>query len=128
MKVIQTGEAPAPVGPYSQAVESQGIIFVSGQVGIDPKTGKNVEGGIEKETEQALKNIQVILKKAGLTLENVAKVTVYLKDITDFQSMNGVYSQVFSQHKPARACVEANMVKDFRVEIDCIATRDESAD
>jgi 2-iminobutanoate/2-iminopropanoate deaminase len=124
LKVIQTGEAPAPVGPYSQAVESQGMIFVSGQVGINPKTGKKVEGGIEKETEQVLKNIKAILEKAGLTLENVAKVTVYLKDINDFQSMNGVYSQFFSQHKPARACVEANMVKDFLVEIDCIAVRE----
>jgi 2-iminobutanoate/2-iminopropanoate deaminase len=124
LKVIQTGEAPAPVGPYSQAVESQGMIFVSGQVGINPETGKKVEGGIEKETEQVLKNIKAILEKAGLTLENVAKVTVYLKDINDFQSMNGVYSQFFSQHKPARACVEANMVKDFLVEIDCIAVRE----
>jgi 2-iminobutanoate/2-iminopropanoate deaminase len=124
LKVIQTGEAPAPVGPYSQAVESQGMVFVSGQVGINPKTGKKVEGGIEKETEQVLKNIKAILEKAGLTLENVAKVTVYLKDINDFQSMNGVYSQFFSQHKPARACVEANMVKDFLVEIDCIAVRE----
>jgi 2-iminobutanoate/2-iminopropanoate deaminase len=124
LKVIQTGEAPAPVGPYSQAVESQGMVFVSGQVGINPKTGKKVEGGIEKETEQVLKNIKAILEKAGLTPENVAKVTVYLKDINDFQSMNGVYSQFFSQHKPARACVEANMVKDFLVEIDCIAVRE----
>lgn len=124
MKVIQTGEAPAPVGPYSQAVESQGMVFVSGQVGINPKTGKKVEGGIEKETEQVLKNIRAILEKTGLTLENVAKVTVYLKDINDFQSMNGVYSQFFSRNKPARACVEANMVKDFLVEIDCIAARE----
>jgi 2-iminobutanoate/2-iminopropanoate deaminase len=124
LKVIQTGEAPAPVGPYSQATESQGMVFVSGQVGIDPTTGKKVEGGIEKETEQVLKNIRAILEKAGLTLENVAKVTVYLKDINDFQSMNGVYSQLFSQHRPARACVEANMVKDFLVEIECIATRE----
>jgi 2-iminobutanoate/2-iminopropanoate deaminase len=124
LKVIQTGEAPAPVGPYSQAVESHGMVFVSGQVGIDPTTGKKVEGGIEKETEQVLKNIRAILEKAGLTLENVAKVTVYLKDINDFQSMNGVYSQFFSQHRPARACVEANMVKDFLVEIECIATRE----
>ncbi|MGC1121703.1 MAG: RidA family protein [Candidatus Methanofastidiosia archaeon] len=124
MKVIHTGEAPAPVGPYSQAVESQGMVFVSGQVGIDPETGKKVEGGIEKETEQVLKNIMAILEKAGLHLGNVAKVTVYLKDINDFQSMNGVYSQFFSQHRPARACVEANMVKDFLVEIDCIAIRE----
>lgn len=124
MKVIQSGSAPKPVGPYSQGIEVKGLVFVSGQVGIDPETGAKVDGGIEKETEQTLKNIVAILKEAGLTLKDVAKVTVYLKDINDFTRMNGVYTTFFSEHKPARACVEANLVKDFLVEIDAIAVKE----
>jgi len=123
MKVIQSENAPNPVGPYSQGIEAGGIVFVSGQVGINPETGSKVEGGIEKETEQVLTNIEAILKEAGLTLKDVAKVNVYLKDISDFSRMNQVYSTFFSEHKPARACVEANLVKDFLVEIDAIAVR-----
>ena len=121
MKVIETKNAPEPVGPYSQAIGGGGLVFVSGQVGINPGTGTKVEGGIEKETEQTLRNIKAILEETGLHLEDVAKVTVYLKDINDFSRMNQVYSQFFSEHKPARACVEANLVKDFLVEIDAIA-------
>ncbi|MBU7045337.1 MAG: RidA family protein [Theionarchaea archaeon] len=124
MKVIQSGEAPKPVGPYSQGIETKGLLFVSGQVGIDPETGAKVDGGIEKETEQTLKNIKAILEEAGLTLKDVAKVTVYLKDINDFSRMNEVYTTFFSEHKPARACVEANLVKDFLVEIDAIAVKE----
>ncbi|KYK35285.1 MAG: hypothetical protein AYK19_22460 [Theionarchaea archaeon DG-70-1] len=123
MKVIQSENAPNPVGPYSQGIEAGGIVFVSGQVGINPETGSKVEGGIEKETEQVLTNIEAILKEAGLTLKDVAKVNVYLKDISDFSRMNQVYSTFFSEHKPARACVEANLVKDFLVEIDAVAVR-----
>ena len=119
--IVETEKAPKPVGPYSQAIKAGGMVFVSGQVGIDPETGTKVEGGIEKETEQTLRNVKAILKEAGLTLKDVAKVTVYLKDINDFSRMNQVYSQVFTEHKPARACVEANLVKDFLVEIDAIA-------
>lgn len=124
MKVIQSGEAPKPVGPYSQGIEANRLVFVSGQVGIDPETGAKVDGGIEKETEQTLKNIKAILKEAGLTLKDVAKATVYLKDINDFSRMNEVYTTFFSEHKPARACVEANLVKDFLVEIDAIAVKE----
>ncbi len=119
--IIETEKAPKPVGPYSQAIKAGGMVFVSGQVGIDPETGEKVEGGIEKETEQTLQNVRAILEEAGLTLKDVAKVTVYLKDINDFSRMNQVYSQVFAEHKPARACVETNLVKDFLVEIDAIA-------
>ncbi len=121
MKVIETKNAPEPVGPYSQAIAGGGLVFVSGQVGINPGTGTKVEGGIEKETEQTLRNIKAILEETGLQLKDVAKVTVYLKDINDFSRMNQVYSQFFTEHKPARACVEANLVKDFLVEIDAIA-------
>jgi len=121
MKVIETKNAPEPVGPYSQAIVGGGLVFVSGQVGINPETGTKGEGGIEKETEQTLTNIKAILEETGLHLKDVAKVTVYLKDINDFSRMNQVYSQFFTEHKPARACVEANLVKDFLVEIDAIA-------
>jgi 2-iminobutanoate/2-iminopropanoate deaminase len=122
--IIETKNAPKPVGPYSQAVEAGGIVFVSGQLGIDPETGTKVDGGIAKETEQALKNIVAIVQEAGLQVKDVAKVTVYLKDITDFSSMNQIYSTVFSDHKPARACVEVNLMKDFLVEIDAIAVKE----
>lgn len=121
--IIETKKAPKPVGPYSQAVEAGGIVFVSGQLGIDPGTGTKVDGGIGKETEQALKNIEAILQGAGLQAKDVVKVTVYLKDINDFSRMNQTYSTFFSDHKPARACVEANLVKDFLVEIDAIAVK-----
>lgn len=111
------------MGPYSQAVEASGFVFVSGQVGINPETGTKVDGGIEKETEQVLQNIKAILEEAGLQLQDVVKVTVFLKDINDFSNMNNVYSQFFTAHKPARACVEANLVKDFLVEIDAVAVK-----
>lgn len=123
MKVILSKKAPQPVGPYSQGIEAGGFLFVSGQLGIDPETGAKVEGGIEKETEQTLKNIQAILEEAGLKLKDAVKVTVYLRNISDFSKMNEVYSRFFTDNKPARACVEANLVKDFLVEIDCVAVR-----
>jgi 2-iminobutanoate/2-iminopropanoate deaminase len=121
--IINTENAPKPVGPYSQAVKAGGMLFVSGQAGINPETGAKVSGGIKKETDQTLKNIEAIITEAGLSLHNVVKVTVYLKDINDFSAMNEVYSQFFSEHKPARACIEANLVKDFLVEIDAIAVK-----
>lgn len=123
MRVIRSDNAPQPVGPYSQAIEANGFVFVSGQLGINPKTGAKVEGGIEKETEQTLRNIEAILREAELTLSEVAKVTVYLKNMSDFPAMNQVYSRFFSEHKPARATVEANLVKDFLVEIDAVAVK-----
>ncbi len=123
MRVIRSDNAPQPVGPYSQAIEANGFVFVSGQLGINPKTGAKVEGGIEKETEQTLRNIEAILKEAELTLSEVAKVTVYLKNMSDFPTMNEVYSRFFSEHKPARATVETNLVKDFLVEIDAVAVK-----
>lgn len=121
--IINTEHAPAPVGPYSQAVKAGNILFVSGQVGINPETNTRVQGGIKKEVNQTLNNINAIVQKAGFSLHDIVKVTVYLKDITDFSAMNEVYSQFFSEHKPARACIEANLVKDFLVEIDAFAVK-----
>jgi 2-iminobutanoate/2-iminopropanoate deaminase len=120
IKQIYTEKAPKPVGPYSQAVLVENLIFVSGQLGINEE-GKLVEG-IEAQTKQALTNIKNILESQGCDLSNVVKVTVYLKDISHFSIMNKVYSQFFSPPYPARTTVKAELaLKDALVEIDAIA-------
>jgi len=122
LKPIHTDNAPAAVGPYSQAVQAGNMIFISGQLPIDPAIGKIVEGGVKAETEQALKNAQAILKEAGLTLNDVAKTTVLLDNIEDFAAMNEVYAQFFTDHKPARAAFEvAKLPLGVAVEIEMIA-------
>lgn len=123
-EVIQTDLAPAPVGPYSQAIRASGLIFVAGQIPLDPATGQIVgEGDVAKQTEQVIANIVAILQAAGVTLEHVVKTTVFLADLHDFAEMNAVYAKYFDEAiAPARACVEvARLPKDVRVEIDCIA-------
>lgn len=120
-KSILTEKAPKPVGPYSQGIQVGNLIFVSGQVGFDPSTSKIVSGGIEKQTAQALENIKNILENANLTLENVVRATVFLKDINDFSSMNAVYSRYFSKHPPTRTTVGANLIPSALVMIDAIA-------
>ena len=123
-KSIQTNKAPSAVGPYSQAMEMNGILFISGQVPLVPETGKIIEGSIKEQTRRVLQNIEAILDEAGYKLSDIVKTTVYLKDIQDFGAMNEVYSTVFSEDKPARA---AFAVKDLpmnaMVEIDAIAIR-----
>lgn len=122
-KVIHSDFAPEAIGPYSQAIKSHGMLFVSGQIPMDPKTGEVIEGGIEAQTRQSLENIKAILKEADIGFENVVKTTVYLKHIEDFVIMNTVYAQYFKGKCPARACVEVgNLPKDALVEIDLIAT------
>jgi 2-iminobutanoate/2-iminopropanoate deaminase len=127
-KVIQTDQAPAPVGPYNQAIAATGqLIFVAGQVPLDPATGQVVgEGDITKQTEQAIANVEAILKAAGATFQDVVKTTVFLADMNDFSAMNAVYAQAFGDAEaPARACVEVSRLpKDVRVEIECIAVID----
>jgi 2-iminobutanoate/2-iminopropanoate deaminase len=124
-KIIQTDLAPAPVGPYNQAIVATGkMLFVSGQVAIDPATNQLVyDGDVAKQTEQVMANLAAILKEAGATFEDVVKTGVFLKDMNDFATMNGVYSRYFDEATaPARACVEvARLPKDVLVEIDCIA-------
>ncbi len=124
-EVIHTDLAPAPVGPYNQAIRASGsFVFVAGQIPLDPATGQIVgEGDVAKQTEQAIANITVILQAAGVTLEHVVKTTVFLADMNDFAEMNAVYAKYFNEATaPARACVEvARLPKDVRVEIDCIA-------
>lgn len=123
-KQISTTNAPAAIGPYSQAVEVNGMVFVSGQLPIDPSTGNFAEGGIKELTFQSLTNMKNILAEAGLTMENVVKTTVFLADIADFAEMNEVYATFFEGVCPARSAVAVKTLpKEARVEIECIAVR-----
>ena len=121
-EVFKTNRAPAPIGPYSQAVRAGSLLFISGQGPIDPKTGKKVIGDIKEQTRQVLENIKVILEAAGLTLENVVKVNVYLRNMSDFPKMNEVYKEYFKENPPARTTVQAIPPADIDVEIDAIAS------
>ncbi len=119
---IQTPSAPAAIGPYSQAIKSGPLLFVSGQIPLDPKTGELVKGGIEAETRRVLDNMSAILEAAGTNLGNVVKTTIYLKSMGDFAKVNEIYGSYFKPPFPARATVEvARLPKDVQVEIDCIA-------
>lgn len=124
-QIIQTDLAPAPVGPYNQAIVATGrMLFVSGQIAIDPTTNKLVyDGDVAKQTEQVMANLEAILTAAGATFEDVVKTGVYLKDMNDFAKVNAIYAGYFDEATaPARACVEvARLPKDVLVEIDCIA-------
>ena len=123
-KIIKTKHAPAAIGPYSQAVCSESLIFTSGQIAIDPNTNEFISAEIGQETEQTIKNIIAILEADGLNLDNVVKTTVYLVDLKNFNQMNKVYETFFNKNKPARACVEVSALpKGAKVEIDAIATR-----
>ena len=125
MKPINTPNAPAAIGPYSQAIDSGcGLVFVSGQLPIDPATGAFPEGGVAQQTLQSILNAQAILKEAGLELSNVVKTTVFLADMGDFGAMNEVYGQFFTQPFPARSAVAVKTLpKGALVEIECIASR-----
>ena len=125
MKPIHTEKAPAAIGPYSQAIDSgAGLVFVSGQLPIDPATGAFPEGGVAEQTRQSLLNARAILQAAGLDLNNVVKTTVFLADMADCGAMNEVYAQFFAAPFPARSAVAVkDLPKGARVEIECIATR-----
>ena len=121
-EVIATPNAPQAIGPYSQAIRANGLVFVSGQIPLDPSTGQLLEGGVAQQTERVLANLEAILKAAGSALDQVVRTTVYLKDMGEFAAMNEVYARFFPREAPARATVEvARLPKDVRVEIDCIA-------
>ena len=123
-KEISTTNAPAAIGPYSQGVEVNGHVFVSGQLPVDPKTGEFVEGGIKEQTLQVFKNIAAILKKADMTLDNVVKTTVFLTDMADFAEMNEVYATQFTGTFPARwAFAVKTLPKNAPIEIEVIAAR-----
>ena len=123
-KVISTTNAPAAIGPYSQAIEVNGMLFISGQIPIDPATGEIVAGGITEQTTQSFKNIRAILTEAGYTLDNVVKTTVFLSDMADFAAMNAVYAQQFSGDFPARSAVAVTTLpKNVLVEVETIAAK-----
>lgn len=122
-KVISTSNAPKAIGPYSQAIEAGGLIFVSGQIPLIPATGEIVEGSVEVQTARVLENLKAILDAAGSSLENVVKTTVYITNMDDFAKVNGIYGQYFQENPPARVCVEVSKLpKGALVEIDVIAT------
>ena len=123
-KIINTTNAPAPVGPYNQSVMVGNMLFVSGQIPIDPSTGELVQGSIEEETTQVMKNLKAVLAEAGMDFNNVAKASVFVKDMNDYSKINGVYAQYFDEATaPARELVEvANLPKFVNVEISVIAS------
>ncbi|RKX94088.1 MAG: reactive intermediate/imine deaminase [Spirochaetes bacterium] len=122
-KIIETEKAPGAIGPYSQAVEANGFLFTAGQIPVNPETG-NIPEGIEAQTRQSLMNVSAVLEAAGLSLSNVVKATVFLKDMNMFAAMNGVYSTFFTKNHPSRSAVEvARLPKDVLIEIEVIAVK-----
>lgn len=125
MNAILTEQAPAAIGPYSQAIHAGRLVFVSGQLPVDPATGTFAEGGIKELTRQSLTNMKHILEAEGLTMAQVVKTTVFLADMADFAEMNEVYAQFFSQPFPARSAIAVKTLpKNARLEIECIASED----
>lgn len=123
MKRINTDKAPAAIGPYSQALDLGNIVYLSGQIPVNPETGEMTDT-IEGQTQQSMKNVEAILKEAGLTLSNVVKTTIFLSDLADFAAMNAVYESFLETPYPTRSCVQvAAIPKGAKVEIECIAVR-----
>ena len=121
--IINTEKAPAAIGPYSQAIRVEDMLFTSGQLGIDPATGELPEG-VQAQTQQSLRNIAAILEEAGFGRKDVVKTTVFIRDMNDFGAVNQIYSAFFGDHKPARSCVEvARLPKDGLVEIEVVAAK-----
>ena len=122
-RVVSTSQAPKAIGPYSQAIVSNGWAFLSGQIPLDPETNQLIDGDVAVQTERVLENLKAVLEAAGSSLDRVVKTTVYLQDMGEFATMNEVYGRYFPSDAPARATVEAaRLPKNVRVEIDCIAT------
>jgi len=120
-EIIKTQKAPSAIGPYSQAIRAENLLFLSGQISINPETNEFIDGNIEIQTEQVLKNIKAILEAGNSSLEDVLKVTIYLQNIKDFVLVNEIYSKYFGNSLPARACVEVqNLPKNAKIEIDAI--------
>lgn len=120
--IISTESAPKAIGPYSQAVKYNGVVYLSGQIPLDPATMQIIDGDIERQTERVMENLSAVLAAAGSSLDLVLKTTVFLKDMGEFPRMNEVYGRYFSSNPPARATVEVSRLpRDVRVEIECIA-------
>src|SRR2546423_14056268 len=121
-KIVSTTEAPAAVGPYSQAIRIGNFVFCSGQIPLDPKTGQMVEGDISAQTRRVMENISAILRAEGLTFENIVKTTIFLSDLADFQTVNELYGSYFKSDPPARSTVQvAALPKNAQVEIEVVA-------
>ena len=126
-KIISTNEAPAAIGPYSQAVRSGNFLFCSGQIPLDPKSGQIISGDIAAQTRRVLDNIAAVLRAEGLTFDNVVKTTIFLTDLEDFQTVNEVYGSYFKQDPPARSTVQVSALpKGAKIEIDAIADTGEA--
>lgn len=124
LQVVATDRAPQAIGPYSQGIKFNGMIFVSGQIPLDPTSMQLVTGTIEEQTRRVLMNVSAILQEAGSGLDKVIKTTVYMKDMNEFEKMNAIYGEFFSNNKPARATVQvARLPKDVSIEIDAIAAQ-----
>ena len=124
IKTVSTPEAPAAIGPYSQAVVVGNLVFLSGQIPLDPVTMKIIGEDIETQTRQVFKNIRAVLKAENLTLNSVVKCTVFMKNLDDFAKMNTIYAEEFGEHKPARSTVQvARLPKDALIEIECVAVK-----
>lgn len=122
IEIIGTDKAPAAIGPYSQAIKAGNLLFVSGQIPVNPSTGEIVDGTIKDQTTRVIENLKAILKAAGLTLDNVVKTTLFIKDMDEFSDINEVYAGYFTKTKPARSCVEvARLPKDVSIEMETIA-------
>ncbi len=126
MEFVHTEDAPAAVGPYSQAVRvgmgDTELVFTAGQIGLDPKTMKMVDGGVEAQTRQVMANLTAVLREAGSGLDRILKTTIFLADMADFQTVNAVYSEILGDHRPARSTVQAGALPlGARVEIDAVA-------
>ena len=127
--IVETGEAPEAIGPYSQAVGYNGLLFLSGQVAIDPDTGEMVDGGIERQVTQVMANLSSVLEAAGVNFSHVIRTTIYLADMDDFETVNEIYGRFFDTNPPARATVAVEeLPKDAEVEFDLIAARPETED
>jgi len=121
-EIIETRNAPSPIGPYSQAIRANGFLFVSGQIPIDPATGAIVQGGIEEQTRQVMKNLAAILEAAGSGLPKIVKTSIFLMNLDEFAAMNRVYSEFVGESRPARATVQvARLPKEVLVEIEAVA-------
>jgi len=121
-KIVSTEEAPAAIGPYSQAVKAGGLVFTSGQIPLDPASGTVVKGGIREQTHQVLKNLQHVLEAAGSSLNDMVKTTVFIADMNEFGTVNDIYAEYAGAEAPARSCVEvARLPKDVKIEIEAVA-------
>ncbi len=124
-KIISTDKAPAAIGPYSQAVEVNGLVFTSGVIPIIPSTGELAQGGIEKQAEQAISNLAALIEASGAKIENTIKTMVFIKNMEDFATVNEIYSRYFKSDCPARSCVEvARLPKDVLIEIEAIVAKE----